>query len=299
MKKDKKGRLWLWLLLIVILAVIGYYFFSEMRPGGKNALKTETRDASPIKTVGPADERPIIPEPKAEEKEPPAILTVQEPPKEPSTKEDYCAKIENNVAEFFRYLDQKQYVRDLNPKTRTYARFKEVLKRLAARTPVPAGEGLDSKIIVKNIYHFFRVLDTNDIQLITEVIRNERDTMEFNLDMFFEWLTLGERCPDPEGLRPSMDVLYKYAGFFLNTTGGRAYLFRRTPRLRLLVSYYSILIAHEADRKGQNSYGIDLSPYITPLKKEISRYSDFEFQQEYIKKLSRIEDFYLQRRESS
>ena len=131
---------------------------------------------------------------------------------------------------------------------------------------------------------------------IREVIKNEQDTMEMNLEMFYGWLMMGDRCPDAEGIRPSLDILYHYAGFFLNTTGGRAYLFRRTPELRLLVSYYCLSILHEADKKGKNNYGLDIYPFISPLLKEISLYTDFQFQSDYINNLNKMVNYYLENR---
>jgi len=289
MTKRAKGRTWWWLLLIVALAGLGYFLYSQIGPDEKKPLVA--------KKVSPAKPERLI-QAEVKEKKPEVFPdpTKEETPLKPSPEEDFCTKIEKDMAEFFHYLDQKRYVQQLDPNRDSYARFKSILKRSAARPPIPAGEGTDPKIIVKNLYHFFRVLGRKDLKLIRMVMANEQDSMEYNLTMFYRWITLDDRCPDPEGLRPSMSVRYQYAGFFLNTTGGRAYLFRRTQGLRLLASYYCLLIVHEADKKGLNSYGIDILPHITPLKKEISRYSEFDFHREYIEELNRIEDFYLKRR---
>jgi hypothetical protein len=56
------------------------------------------------------------------------------------------------------------------------------------------------------------------------------------------------------------------------------------------------LIVHDADKKGENSYGIDVLPYIAPLKKEIGLYSELDLQREYLARLNRIEEFYNERR---
>lgn len=289
MTKRAKGRIWWFLLLIVALAGLGYYLYSQMGPDEKKPLVA--------KKVSPAKPEHLI-QAEVKEKKPGVfpVPTKEEAPLKPSPEEDFCTKIEKDMAEFFHYLDQKKYVQRLDPNRDSYARFKDILKRSAARPPIPAGEGTDPKIIVKNLYHFFRVLGRKDLKLIRMVMANEQDSMEYNLTMFYRWITLDDRCPDPDGLRPSMSVRYQYAGFFLNTTGGRAYLFRRTQGLRLLASYYCLLIVHEADKKGLNSYGMDILPHIAPLKKEISRYSEFDFQREYIEELNRIEDFYLKKR---
>ncbi len=208
----------------------------------------------------------------------------------------YCALIEQYVSEFFQYLDTEKYIKRLDLKTRAYSNFKQILKRLAAQPPLPAGEGIHPTIMLKNIFYFSRALDRKDLRLFKEVVVNERDNMELNLEMFYRWLMLGNPCPNPGGVRPPFDVIYRYAGFFLNTTGGRAYLFRRSISLRLLASYYCLLIVHQADRLGKNSYGINIFPYIQPLRNEISHYPDFEFQNQYVSTLTRIEDYYLQKR---
>jgi hypothetical protein len=155
---------------------------------------------------------------------------------------------------------------------------------------------MDPRIMTKNIFHFFRALDKNDLRFLKEIMRNEADTLDMNLDVFYKWFTLGDQCRDPEGLRPSLDVLYQYAGFFLNAIGGRAYLFRRPSEVRLLVTYYCLLIVHEADKRGKNSYGIDIFPEIEPLAREISFYPDFHFQNEYILQLTSLQNYYLNKR---
>jgi hypothetical protein len=91
-------------------------------------------------------------------------------------------------------------------------------------------------------------------------------------------------------------VWYQYAGFFLNTIGGRAYLFRRSLGLRLLISYYCILIIHEADKEGRNTYGIDVLPTILAVKNEIGNYPGFRYRDEYVRRLNTLESYYLAKR---
>ena len=213
-----------------------------------------------------------------------------------SADEIYCALIEEYITDFFHYLDSERYIKRLDLKSNTYSKFKQILKRLMARPPVPAGEGLQPAIMLTNVYYFSRALDRKDLLLIKDVTAKERDTMELNLEMFYRWLMLGNLCPNPGKVRPAFDVTYRYAGFFLNTTGGRAYLFRRPLSLRILVSYYCTLIVYQADRLGKNIYGLNVFPYIQPLKNEIEHHPEFEFQQNYLEVLNRIESYYLRRR---
>jgi hypothetical protein len=297
MGKKRKSRAWLWILLVVVLAgVIGYYIISKNSTRPEEPLITEK--LASVETKVPSEE-PKNTSVEVEREVTSTGLTEEAPAPKSSPKEDLCTQVEKNITEFFRYLDQKEYVRDPGSIIDTYTRFKKILNRLAARPPVPAGEGTDPAIIIKNVYHFYRVLDRKDLRLIRHIVTKEKETLEFNLEMFYRWVGLGNRCPDPEGMRPSMEMLYKYAGFFINTTGGRACLFRRSSDIRLLVSYYCLLIINEADKKGGNSYGIDILPYIEPIREEILLHPHFHFQSEYINKLDSLTGYYQSKRKSS
>ena len=161
---------------------------------------------------------------------------------------------------------------------------------------MPAGEGVDPAIMVKNIYFFCRALDRKNLNLVKEVVVHDRDTLEDNMGLFYQWLMLGNSCPNPVGVRPSFDVLYRYAGFFLNTTGGRAYMFRRGLKVRLLVSYYAVQIIYQADKAGRNNYGIDVLPYVKMLMEEMGNYSDLIYKENYLKTLNMISAYYSGRR---
>ena len=301
MRKKRKSRAWLWILLVVVLAgVTGYFIISKNSTGPEEPLITEK--LASVETKVPSEEpkhtSAEVERVEVEREVTSTGLTEEAPAQKSAPKEDFCAELEKNITEFFRYLDQKEYVRDPGSKIDTYTRFKKILNRLAARPPVPAGEGTAPAIIIKNVYHFYRVLDRKDLRLIRHIVTKEKETLEFNLEMFYRWVDLGNRCPDPEGVRPSKDMLYKYAGFFINTTGGRACLFRRSSDIRLLVSYYCLLIINEADKKGGNSSGIDILPYIEPIREEILLHTHFQFQSEYINKLDSLKRYYQSKRKS-
>ena len=292
MRNKGTSRTWLWLLLAVILAgFIAYILTSKRSREPEKPLITQK--LSSLETEAPSDERQDI---SSAREEPSSVLTEEAISPKFLPDEDDCTSIEKNMAEFFQYLDQTEYFQHLNPKMNAYARFKEILNRLADTLPIPAGEGIDPSIMIRNVYHLSRILNRQDLHLIREIIKNENDAMEINLNAFYRWFTVGNRCPTPEGLRPSLEFVYRYAGFFLNTIGGRAYLFRRSPDLRLLTSFYCLLIIHEMDKRGKNSYGIDILPFIAPLREEIIHYPDLQFGSDYISTLNNIEDYYLQKR---
>ena len=208
----------------------------------------------------------------------------------------YCDLINQYVQDYFQYLDTKKYVQRLELGETAYARFKQILERLAAKPPIPAGEGVDPAVMVKNIYFFCRALDKKDLRLIKQVVADDRDTLEDNMSMLYQWAMLGKGCPNPGDVRPSFDVLYRYAGFFLNTTGGRAYMFRRGLKVRLLISYYSVQIIYQADKAGRNNYGIDVLPYIKMLMEEMGNYPDLLYRETYLETLEKIKAFYSGRR---
>ena len=289
MKRKDKGRIWWWIsiLVIAVAAILAGYFWG-MEQGRKEAEKPAVEKAPPPKKQEPPEQAPAAKGP---------VVVPETKEAEPPDEKAYCTRIEEEVQDFFGYLNGKGYVRHLDENVDTYAHFKTMIRKLSAKPPIPAGEGIDSSIINNNIFLFFRALDKKDFRLVRDILKNEADNLEPSLDLFYRWLTLGTRCPDPEGIRPSQEVLYHYAGFFMNTIGGRAYLFRRPLGLRLLCSYYSLLILHDADKKGRNSYGIDVLPFIGPLIKEITMYPDFRYKQTYLKNLGEMEKEYLKKRQ--
>lgn len=286
--KGRKGRIgWVGVILLIALAAVLVGYFVGMEHG-RQEVETVTSEKPAA-----AEKQPSQPEPAPTQ----APVVTQEILQQASENpEEYCQRIEKDVRDFFTYLNTRNYIGHIEEGTDTFDHFMKIVSRLSSKLPIPAGESADSVVLRNNIYHLFRVLEKKDIRFIREVIANESETLEANIDLFYRWLTLGNRCPDPGGFRPSREELYHYAGFFLNTIGGRSYLFRRPLRLRMLGMYYSLLIVHEADKEGRNLYGIDPYPHVAPLGKEIALYDGLRFQQTYLEKLEELEKYYLQRR---
>ena len=201
-------------------------------------------------------------------------------------------EIEAEVKEFFLVLNNKSYINQIDPEMDTYQEFIRIIKKVSEDPPVPAGEGLDPRLMAKNIFYFFRVLDDTDLRLIQDIINHEGDTLELNLKIFYKWLMLGDQCPDPDKIRPSFKVAYAISGFFINTIGGKAYLFRRSPQLRQLVNYYALLILHEADKRGENVDGIDILPDLRLLIEEMGTNTNLRLQPEYTDRLKALLEYY-------
>ena len=88
--------------------------------------------------------------------------------------------------------------------------------------------------------------------------------------------------------RPSPEIMYEYAGYILNTLGGRSYLLRRSPKVRALTTYYCVLALDQANAEELNSKGIDIRPYIKSSLLEVKNQIGLIYQKEYITKLSEL-----------
>ncbi len=311
-------RIWLLVVLAVALGGVGYYLYSLSRSGNAKEEaavevvavekpKTQTETTVEREAQGKKEGESSISEKKGPLSREEArhivkgkigneLLSAIEPGLPPGQGEQYCKKMEEYVVDYFKYLDENKQTDSGSKKIDSFDHFKQILKDLEKRPPIPAGEGSSPTVMIANIFYFSRALDRKDIELIRKIIGSDKDTVEINMDMFFRWLMLDGHCLDSKGFRPSFDALYKYAGFFLNTTGGRAYMFRRSTPIRLLTTYYSLLIIHKADRLGLNRYGMDILPFIKSAKQDIGLYPDFEFQNEYMNNLLSMEKYYLKRR---
>ena len=131
--------------------------------------------------------------------------------------------------------------------------------------------------------------------LVRDVIRNESEIAEPVGALLYRWSSSGGGCGKGLEARPSLSTLYEYAGFFLNTLGGKSYLLRRDPRVRILTTYYSVLIVDRANREELNHQGIDIRPHIESVAEEIRNSRSLVFQKEYLQTLEDLEGRYRTR----
>ncbi len=294
-----KGNRGLLLLIIALIAgglfVFYYTFFgskSRKQPAfqEEDKIRSEELAKSPTETEDILIQSPTLSEPQER---------LEEVESKGMKVEDECQKMEKDLQEFFTYLDAKDYIRELRIREGTFNHFLKIIRALSLNPPIPAGEGLNYDMIINNIYHFYRALELKDLTFIKLILKNEADTMEINLALFYKWLMSNDECGQKEGIPPTLDILYKYAGFLVNSIGGRAYLFRRETRLRLLLYYYSLLIIHEADKKKMNNFGVDITPFLEPLAEEIENYQFLYFRKEYAGRLINLKDYYAKKRKVS
>jgi len=300
----RKGVLSL-LVIALIIGGLALFFFSyygngsETQTAFQESAGTEVKDlGSGLSDAGKGDSQSLQ---SATSQEQPAEGSVNKVVESQTMRveEDECQKMKKDLMEFFAYLDKQDYIKGLQLNEDTFTHFMKIIHTLALDPPTPAGESLKYDTIIKNIYHFYRVLGLRDLKLILLVLRNEADTMEVNLALFYRWLVSGEKCNQKEMLPVFPDTVYRYAGFLVNSIGGRACLFRRDIRLRLLLNYYGVLIVHEADKRKMNSFGIDITPFLEPLAEEIENYQLLYFRKEYAGKLIDLKNYYLKKRRIS
>ena len=209
-----------------------------------------------------------------------------------STEEIKQEELIKKVNNFFEYIDRRGYlsVAGLNMKAFDYCRT--LFARLEKNRPVLVGETKDLYALIKNITFFFRVLGEKDVKAVKIIVENESEVMEKTAGMFFGWICESEN--ESAGM-PSQEMLYDYSAFFLNTIAGQAYLFRRGSKIRLLISYYSVLVLDKADRQNLNRLGIDVRPHILSLINELENYRLFVNGKDYLENLQMLKIRYDKR----
>ena len=208
---------------------------------------------------------------------------ISERPKQPSFTE-----IEDRIMAFFSYLDNQEYVQSHKLKEGTYLQYQIAIKKLSSKPPIVTGETASLYSIVRNVAHFYRVIGKERVLLIKQLLQNESEVIESVMRTFYLWFTVDDEGQAAVQGRPSMKNMYDYSGYFLNTLGGRSYLLRRNPKVRILTTYYCVLILDKANDDELNSSGIDIRPYIGSSLMEIENQTGFVHQKEYLAKLRNL-----------
>lgn len=282
--------------IIIIVSVVGLFlgwgYFT-----GKFPLKSRQQEAEPTITQQekkqfekkePSPEKILPEEQNGAVLQPTPEVT---PPVSPL--ENECQKTAGKIIQFFDHLDRQKYIQDYPIKGSTIEHFKSIINKLLANPPVVARETDDLFAILNNMAHFFRVLGPNDILLIKDVLMHEHEIIELTMSNFYRWTELETKCTDTDlDLSLPLAGLYEYAGYFINTLGGQAYLFRRELYLRLLLRYYSVLIIDRANQTDTNRYGIDIRYTLDSLISEIQGNDELLNRQTYLDNLLRLQRKY-------
>jgi hypothetical protein len=194
---------------------------------------------------------------------------------------------------FYSHLDTQPYLLAFHLEKPSSVYCTELIQKLLDNRPVVIRETDDLLTIVKNTAHFFRVIGKDNITILKTILDQERPYLE---DMLADYYALTEF---PDGLQKTLSLrvpsyaLYEYAGFFLNTMGGRLYLFRRDPVTRMTVTYYGILIIDRANRESNNRDGIQIKQAVDSLITDIEdSSSQLRFKERYLDKLYELKEKY-------
>jgi hypothetical protein len=198
------------------------------------------------------------------------------------------ADIESRIRAFFTYLDEQPYVQVYNFEGGTYLQYQVAINKLSSNLPAIAGEMQSLYTMVRNVAHLYRVMGKKPIHLTREILQNESEVIEPVMATFYRWYTMDDGGRSSLGGRPSLKTMYDYAGFLLNTLGGRSYLLRRSPKIRVLITYYCVLALDRANDEGLNINGIDIRPYIKTSLMDVKNQIGLIYQKDYITKLREL-----------
>ena len=300
---DKPAKI---VVALVIIVVSGFFIFSKISGWHKSKLEKAVKNEQEV-WQGKANKleqkvselRQELTEVKGQEVPEEKLATIfgeaekegseqVEKTKKPSKKPSRIAETERQISTFFAYLDNRPYVQALNLAGGSYLQYQIAIEKLSAKPPIIAGEMDSLYNMVRNVAHFYRVMGKKRVLLTKQIMQNESEVMEAVMQTFYKWFIMDDGGKTTLKGRPSMTAMYEYAGYILNTLGGRSYLLRRSPKVRALTTYYSVLILDLANDEELNSRGIDIRPYIRSSLLEIKNQIGLIHQKEYITRLSEL-----------
>ena len=204
-----------------------------------------------------------------------------------------CTELADSIRVFFDHLDGQEYMVHRKVTSGTQELFRMVVKKLFNNPPVVVRETDSLFTILTNTAHFYRVIGNDNVLLIKDVLLREKYDLEQTFALFYQWSLIGEQCSDEEKLVAlPLQNLYEYSGFFLNTLGGQAYLFRRDSHIRLLVKYYCVLILDRANSQVINRHGIDITPHLESVMREMEVSADLQYREYYLDNLRSLSTKY-------
>ncbi|MCP4623118.1 MAG: hypothetical protein GY850_06260, partial [bacterium] len=142
------------------------------------------------------------------------------------------ADIERQIMAFFSYLDAQSYIQAYEFAGGSYLQYQIAVKNLSSQLPIIIGEMQSLYRLVLNVAHFYRVMGKQRIFVTRQMLQNESEIIESVMKTFYQWYTMDGAEPAILAGRPSPGIMYEYAGYILNTLGGRSYLLRRSPKVR-------------------------------------------------------------------
>lgn len=209
------------------------------------------------------------------------------------SREEICAEDPVTIEKFYARLDGQEYIKSYKLAHSSKELINGMFQKLGATPPVVTRETDDLLTILKNTAHFFRVIGKDNIVLAKNILDKEKESYEDILASLYRLSSQPDCLQDRLGLAIPESVYYDYSCFFLNTMGGRLYLFRRDLKSRMLVNYYSILMVDRANQHGTNNHGVDIRPAISSLIEELENSGDqLKFKEAYLDQLYALKEKY-------
>lgn len=197
-----------------------------------------------------------------------------------------CLQAAGSLRPFLDGLDKKDYIQEFKLKQSVRNHIDGLKDKLVAKPPAVVRETDDLYTVISNTAHFFRIIGKDNIQLLKTVLEHEQGKIE-ELAAALHAASIGESCP-VDTVQIPFNTAYEYSVFFLNTIGGRSYLFRREARVRLLINYYALLLIDEAGSRNLNAHGTDISSLIPPLIRDIEATNQLTHKDEYVARLREL-----------
>lgn len=214
-------------------------------------------------------------------------------PPEDSAQTSVCSQSEQRLKTFYTHLDNQAYMESYHLTSSSQDHFIDLIQKLLANPPEVTRESDDLYTILKNTAHFFRISGKDNIFMLQGILNSEKDKLEQILADYYLLVTTPECSSSRYANDIDRDALYEYACFFLNTMGGRLYLFRRDSLSRMTVTYYAILLVELANLQQNNRHGISLKPAVNMLISEMERGgSSLQGMDEYLDKLYDLKEKY-------
>ena len=210
----------------------------------------------------------------------------------PEKTEISCEELEQQLTSFFNYLDKKNYKEIYELEEGTQDLFQKMVEQLSDNPPIVTGELKGIPTLIRNMAHFYRVLGRKKVEYVKEILKYESDVMETIMATIFSLFASGDRCETLKKDSPSAEVMYEYASFFLNTLSGKSYLLRRDSKVRILTSYYCVLILDMANDETLNKYGIDIRPYIDSTIQDMNNQKRLVYRRPYLETLAGLKKKY-------
>ena len=292
----------IFLLVLLALAAISVFLFFKInqKADKKTAISPEQERQLLQEKLQTLDKDAAAPEGEtpAAQPETPAILagSAGEPGRQApgeAVATDPCKQAIDTIDAFFTRLDSEEYIAELQLAGGSKAYFTAIINKVLINKPSIARETDDLLAILQNTAHFYRVLGEQDIIMLKKIMANEKGFYEPVMAAFFKVMTNRDECQHINfPIQLSMEDMYTYSAFFLNTLGGQAYLFRREPVLRVLVKYYCVLALDQANMKNANPLGLDIRYPLNSLVEEVTATTGLQNRDGYLNNLLQLQDKY-------